>query len=124
MFSIKSGKLLLHWTKLERQIKVILLSHSQGIFKYMFWNLPDPAITNLNETKKIYFTLYWLPMLKLVEFAWDIPNVTFEWFKYSINKTTTLARLFLFSDAWCLFFSRKMRELTFYVKTGLKPIND
>ena len=48
MFSVKSGKLLLHWTKLEWQIKVILLSHSQGIFKYMFWNLPDPAITNLN----------------------------------------------------------------------------
>ena len=44
---------------------------------------PDPAITNLYETKKILFTLYWLPMLKSMEFARDIPNVTFDWFKHS-----------------------------------------
>ena len=43
MFSVKSGKLLLHWTKLERQIKVILLSHSQGIFKYMYLKPPWPS---------------------------------------------------------------------------------
>ena len=45
--------------------------------------LPDPAITNLYWTKKFHFTLYWLPMLKSMEFAWDIPNVTFKWFKHS-----------------------------------------
>ena len=41
-------------------------------------NLPDPAITDLYKTKKFHFTLYWLPMLKSMEFAWDIPNVTFR----------------------------------------------
>ena len=60
MFSVKSGnllslimgvcyktflhklslELLLHWTKLERQIKVILQSHSQGILKYMYLKPP------------------------------------------------------------------------------------
>ena len=37
-----------------------------------------------------------------------------------MNKNPTLARLFYFSDAYCLFFSRKMRELTFQNKAGLK----
>ena len=27
--------------------------------------------------------LIWLPMLKSMGSAWDIPNVTFEWFKHS-----------------------------------------
>ena len=40
IFSVKSGKLLLHWTKSERQIKLILLSHSQGLFKYMYLKPP------------------------------------------------------------------------------------
>ena len=44
---------------------------------------PDLAITNLYWTKKVHFTLYRLAMLKSTEFAWDIPNVTFEWFKHS-----------------------------------------
>ena len=46
-------------------------------------NLPDPAITHLYKTKQFYITLYWLSILKSMEFAWDIPNVTFEWFKRS-----------------------------------------
>ena len=45
-------------------------------------NLPSPAIANLYKTKKFYITLYWLPKLKSMEFAWDISNVTFEWFKH------------------------------------------
>ena len=39
-----------------------------------------------------------------------------------MNKNPTLAHFFYFSDGLCLFFSRKMRELAYYVKTGLKLI--
>ena len=49
----------------------------EGVWK-MF---PDPAITNLYQTKKFNLKLYWIPTLKSMEFAWDIPNVTFEWIK-------------------------------------------
>ena len=47
---------------------------------------PDPAITNLYWTKKVHFTLYWLQMLKSMEFAWDIPNVTFEHLNEKIQR--------------------------------------
>ena len=40
MFSVKSGKLLLHWIRLERQIKVILQSHCQGMTKYIYLKPP------------------------------------------------------------------------------------
>ena len=29
-------------------------------------------------------------MLKSVEFAWDIPNVTFEWFKHCPTKNSKI----------------------------------
>ena len=39
-------------------------------------------------------------MLKPVEFAWDIPNLIFEWFKHSNEyKSNVQVRIFYFSDA-------------------------
>ena len=49
------------------------------VLKFKSDNLTDQPITNLYKTSKFHFILYWLPLLKSMEFAWDIPNLTFEW---------------------------------------------
>ena len=64
----------------------------------------DPA-DNLNINKRGGGVQVKGGIWKLFHVAWDIANVTFEWFKHSndlnirMNKNPTLARLFYFSDA-------------------------